>query len=198
MAFSYNAPQYKQVGSWTPYTGTADKKPNDPPPLGRSPRGGYSNPRFKSDWPRDVSPPTGGYQSIISTAAPFTGSQRQQLAATPRMPTSYGTGAGAQSRAALSGALSGLTSNAIQRSANEFETDYRRQAEKSRSEDILAQRQNVHDRYKMDVFKSIFDQDTDTRYTTGIKDLTQYWHTEKLNENAKQTAMWLSMIGGLL
>ena len=50
----------------------------------------------------------------------------------------------------------------------------------------------------MDVYKAIFGADTDTRYTTGIKDLSQYWHTERLNENAEQTAMWLSMIGGLL
>lgn len=189
---------YKQVGGWSPYKGTADKQPKDPPPVGRSPIGGYSNPRFPSTWARDVSPPTGGYQSIINAAAPFTPSQRAQLSSTVTPFRSYGSGAGSASRSAFSGALAGLSSNAVSRAADQVETDFRRQAEKSRSEDILAQRQNQHDRYRMDVFKNIFDTDTDARYSEGIKDLRQKWYTEKENENAKQTAMWLSFIGGML
>ena len=196
MAFDVtNAPSpYKQVGNWKPYKGTADKQPKDPPPVGRSPVGGYSNPRFPSTWARDVSPPQGGYQSIISTAAPFSSTMRAELSKAPVASKSYGSGAGDASRSAFSGALAGLSNNAISRSANEFETGYQRQAEKSLSEDILAQRQNSHDRYRMDVFKNIFDTDTDARYSEGIKDLRQKWYTEKENENAKQTAMWLSML----
>lgn len=194
-----NAPRmFSQVEGWDPYKGTPDRQPDEPPPLGRSPIGGYSNPRFASTWPRDVAPPTGGYQSIINAAAPFTASQRSQLARSPKPSQSYGTGAGAASRSAFSGALAGLSSNAVARAGNQVETDYRRQAEKSRSEDILAQRQNAHDRYRMDVFKNIFDTDTDARYGEGIKDLRQKWYTEKQNENAKQTAMWLSFIGGMI
>lgn len=194
-----NAPRpFKQVDNWKPYKGTADKQPKDPPPLGRSPQGGYTNPRFPSTWARDVSPPTGGYQSIINTSAPLSTSQRAQLASVPRSFQSYGSGAANASRSAFSGALSGLTDSSVARAANEFETDYRRQAEKSRSEDILAQRQNSHDRYRMDVFRNIFDTDTDARYSEGIKDLRQKWFTEKENENAKQTAMWLSFIGSMI
>lgn len=189
---------YMQVGNWRPFKGTPDKQPTDPPPLGRSPVGGYSNPRFPSTWARDVSPPAGGYQSIINAAAPFNASQRSRLASTPASFRSYGSGAGNASRSAFSGALAGLSSNAVAKAADQVETDYRRQAEKSRSEDILAQRQNAHDRYRMDVFKNIFDTDTDARYSEGIKDLRQKWYTEKQNENAKQTAMWLSFIGGLI
>lgn len=189
---------YKQVGNWSPYKGQADKQPKDPPPVGRSPLGGYSNPRFPSTWARDVTPPAGGYQSIISTAAPFSFSQRQQLASAPVSFRSGGTGAGDASRAAFSGALASLTDNSMRKASDQFETEYRRQGEKSRAEDILAQRQNQHDRYRMDVFKNIFDTDTDARYSEGIKDLRQKWYTEKENENAKQTAMWLSFIGGML
>ena len=185
---------YKQVGKWQPYKGTADKQPASPPPLGRSPVGGYSNPRFPSTWARDVSPPTGGYQSIISTAAPFSSTMRAQLTSAPTTSKSYGSGAGDASRSAFSGALAGLSNNAVGRAADEYETTYQRQAQKSLSEDILAQRQNQHDRYRMDVFKNIFDTDTDARFSEGIKDLRQKWFTEKENENAKQTAMWLSML----
>jgi hypothetical protein len=112
------------------------------------------------------------------------------------MPT--GNSSGDQSRRALSRAVSDISSNALGRSADQFNQQYRQQAEKSRSEDILAQRQNASDRFQMDVFKAIFGEDTNTRYSEGIKDLRQYWTTERHNENAKQTAMMLSFIGGLL
>ena len=63
---------------------------------------------------------------------------------------------------------------------------------------MLAQRQNSTDRFRMDVFKNIFDEDTRTRYTESIKDGSQMFDTEKRNEQAKRTAMIMRMIGGLL
>ena len=189
---------YKQVRGWTPYTGTADKKPEDPPPLGRMPQPGFSSPRFPTVGPTEIQPPPGGYQSSISTRAPIDAGKMRQLASVYQTPQSYGSGAGAASRAGMSRAVSDFSKQSLRKSADEFNTQYRQQAEKARAEDILAQRQNASDRFQMDVYKAIFGADTDTRYTTGIKDLSQYWHTERLNENAEQTAMWLSMLGGLL
>lgn len=199
MSSIYTPPTpYKQVGSWTPYTGTPDKKPDDPPPVGRMPSIVGTNPRFPRVGPTEISPPPGGYQSTISTRAPIDAGKMRALTSVYQTPQSYGRGAGAASRAGLSRSVSDFSRQALARSADDFNTQYRQQAEKARAEDILAQRQNASDRFQMEVYKAIFGADTDTRYTTGIKDLSQYWHTEKLNENAEQTAMWLSFIGGLL
>jgi hypothetical protein len=121
-----------------------------------------------------------------------------RIARVPTGAPTYGSGAGAQSRQALSRAVGDMSRSALQRSTDEFNQQYRQQAEKARAEDILAQRQNASDRFQMEVYKAIFGEDTDTRYSEGIKDLRQYWTTERHNENAKQTAMWLSFIGSLI
>ena len=199
MAGPYGNPvSYGQVGTWTPYLGKADKRPDDPRPVGRMPQPGVNSPRFPTVGPTEIQPPAGGYQSTISTRAPIDPSRMSAVTSvfSGLMPT--GNSSGDQSRRALSRAVSDISSNALGRSADQFNQQYRQQAEKSRSEDILAQRQNASDRFQMDVFKAIFGEDTNTRYSEGIKDLRQYWTTERHNENAKQTAMWMSFIGGLL
>lgn len=186
-----------QVGNWKPYK-SGGGRPPDPPPVGRGPVAGYNNPRFPTVGPTDISPPPGGYQSIISTRAPFDQAQMRQLSNVKTPYKSYGSGAGERSRSDFARGMADTSRSAIQRSADQFSTDYRRQAEKSRSEDILAQRQNAADRFRMDLFKAIFDEDTDTRYTTGIKDLSQYYATEKWNQEAKRTAMMLRFFGSLI
>jgi hypothetical protein len=197
--YTYSAPYpYSQTEGWRPYKGTADKKPKEPPPLGRMPQPGFANPRFPTVGPTEIKPPPGGYQSSINTAPPIDQGRMRQISRVAQQPQSYATGAGASSRAGLSRAMADFSSQTLDRSTDQFNQQYRQQAEKARAEDILAQRQNASDRFQMDVYKAIFGADTDLRYTTGIKDLTQYWNTERWNENAKQTAMWLSFIGGLL
>jgi hypothetical protein len=162
------------------------------------PEAGFKNPRFPTVGPADIEPPTGGYQSAISTQAPIDQSKLRRIMSVTQQPQSYGGGAGNASRSALSQALTDFSTQAVGGAADKFNTQYRQQAEKARAEDVLAQRQNAGDRYDMNVNKAIFGADTDLRYTSGIKDLWQYWSTERANENAKQTAMWLSMIGGLI
>lgn len=184
-----------QVGDWKPYKGS---KPPDPPPVGRGPKAGYENPRFQNVGPKAVSPPPGGYQSIISTAPPISMSQQKQIASVQQPFSSYRNTAGDQSRSAFSKALTDTSRNALTRAQNQFSTDFQKQAEKSRSEDILAQRQNATDRFRMDMFKDIFDVDTDTRYTEGIKDGSQMFETEKRNEQAKRTAMVMRFLGSLI
>lgn len=189
---------YSQVGNWKP-TKSRGSKPADPPALGRAPKAGFPGPaRFPTIGPTDIAPPPGGYQSIVSTRQPLDAGDMRQIANVKTSPQSYGTGAGARSRADFARGIQDTTRNTISRAADQFNTDYQRQAEKSRSEDILAQRQSSADRFRMDLFKNIFDVDTDTRYTTGIQDLTQYWQTERENQKAKRTAMMLRFIGGLL
>lgn len=184
-----------QVGNWRPYKGG---KPPDPPPLGRGPVAGFANPRFPTVGPTEVAPPAGGYQSIISTKAPIDAGQQRQLADVTKPFSSYRQTAGDQSRAAFARGLTDTTRNAVNRASDSFSTDFRKQAEKSRSEDILAQRQNATDRFNMTVFKDIFDADTDTRYTEGIKDGSQMFETEKRNEQAKRTAIMMRFLGSLI
>lgn len=188
-------PPQPQVGNWKPYKGG---KPPDPPPVGRGPKAGYPNPRFPTVGPTDISAPPGGYQSSISTKAPLDAGQMKRVS-NVKMPTiSYAQGAAAMSQNLFNRGMADTTRNTVNNAANQFTTDYQRQAEKSRSEDVLAQKQNQADRFRMDLFKNMFDVDTDVRYTEGIKDMSQYFETEKRNEQAKRTAMIMRFIGGLL
>jgi hypothetical protein len=173
-------------------------KPADPPPLGTGPKRGYESPRFPTVGPADVSAPKGGYTSVIDTGPPIDAGQFKRISNVKQPFKSGGTGAGDRSRSAFARALTDTSSQAIKRATDKFSTDTRKQAEKSRSEDLLGQRQNQLDRYRMDVFKDIFDVDTGTRYDEGTKDLNQYYETEKKNEQAKRTAMMLSFLGSLL
>lgn len=186
-----------QVGNWKPFK-SSGSKPLDPPPVGRGPVAGYPNPRFPTVGPSDITPPPGGYQSIIDTRSPFNPAQMRQMSNVPVAFRSNSTGGGDRSRAEFARGMADTSRSAIQKSADQFSTDYRRQAEKSRSEDVLAQRQNAADRFRMDLFRAIFDKDTDTRYTTGIQDLTQYYWTERRNQQAKRTAMMLRFFGSLI
>jgi hypothetical protein len=176
-------------------------KPKDPPPLGRGPKAGYDSPRFPTVGQKDVKAPPGGYKSVISTKAPIDKGAVKRITAVNKafknVRGKKGT-AGDKTRDAFAGATRDTSKNAMDRAIDKFLADYMRQAEKSRSEDILSQRQNQLDRYRMDVFKDIFDTDTSTRYTEGTKDLNQYYDTEKKNEQAKRTAMILSFLGSMI
>ena len=183
------------LGNWRPYKGG---KPPDPPPLGAGPKAGSPNPRFPTVGPTDISPPAGGYQSIISTKAPFDAGQMGRISNVKTPTTSYAREAGAMSRNLFNRGIADTSRNTIQNASNQFTTDFQRQAEKSRSEDVLAQRQNSADRFRMDLFKNMFDVDTGVRYTEGIKDMSQYFETEKRNEEAKRTAIVMRFLGSLL
>ena len=181
-------------------------KPASMRPIGQMPKPGYDSPRFPTVGPKDVSPPPGGYTSIISTAAPVDAGQTNRIAnvrGAARLSNlkDYARAIGnaeGQSREAFSRAMQDTSSGAIRRAIDKYNKDYQKQAEKSRSEDLLAQRQNALDRFRQDLYAAIFGEDTKTRYVEGEKDLNQYYETEKKNEQAKRTAMILSFIGGLI
>ena len=186
-----------QIGNWQPFK-SGGGMPDDPPPVGRGPVAGYNNPRFPTVGPTQITPPPGGYQSVISTRPPLDPGTQRQISSVKSPYSSYNqTGANA-SRSAFARALTDTSRNELNRSSAQFNKEFQSQAEKSRSEDILAQKQSAADRYRMNVFKDIFDVDTNTRYSQGIMDAKQMYVTEKRNEEAKRTAMVLRMIGSLL
>jgi len=171
------------------------KSPTQPPPLGKGLKAGFVNPRFDTIGTFE---PKGDYASQISTRAPIDPAQQARVQSVKNAFQSYGTSSGDQSRSAFSRALTDTSKNALGRATDEFNTQYRQQAEKSRAEDVLAQRQNTFDRNKMNVFKDIFDQDTATHYDTEVKDLNAYFEREKKNAQAEMAAAWLRMLGGLI
>lgn len=164
--------------------------------MGAGPKG--PNPRFNTVGPYDVPVPAGGFQSIIDTGKPLDAGKIRTVASVQQPFTSNRNTAGDQSRASFARALTDTSTNAVTRAADTFNTDYQKQAEKSLSEDFLAQRQNATDRMRMEVFKNIFDEDTRTRYVEGIKDGSQMFDTEKRNEQAKRTAIIMRFLGSLL
>ena len=182
-----------QVGNWSPHKGGM---PADPPPIGRLPMG--ANPRFPTIGATAPTIPPGGYQSIISTKPPIDAAAAKRLTNAYTPYSSYSQTSGNQSRSALSRALLDTTKGAVGRAGDDFNQQYRQQAEKSRAEDILSQRQNAADRFQMESARDVFGADESNRYSEGIKDMRQYFSTEKANEQAKRTAIVMRFLGSLL
>lgn len=180
---------------WSPWGGG---KPQDPPPLGAMPKIGHDNPRFPRQGPKEVQVPMGGYQSIIDASPPMDLADLNKVSKVKSKYRSNGTGAGEQSRKAFINSLNLMSGNQLRRAGDTLNVNQQRQAEKSRAEDINAQRGNATDRLGMDVGVATFGMDTRTRHVEGIKDGSQNFETEKKNEQAKRTAMMLQMMGGLL
>lgn len=164
------------------------KKKNDLKRLGPAPR----MPRIDPINPPDVNTT---YRSQINTSAPLTQSFQQSLLGT-KLPTSTrpGTGATGMSRSAFAQALLDDTGRTLAQEMDRFNVAQMTQAEKSRAEDILSQRQSGSDRRRMDVMRDIFEADTDQRYRSGMKDLKEQYAREKKEAQASVTA---SILGGL-
>lgn len=169
--------------------------PKPPPPLGQGPKAGFPHPRFKTVGPTE---PSGNYASQINTQAPIDSARSKEIADVKNPYKTYSTSSGDRSRAAFSRSLADTSSNALRRATDEFNTQYRQQAEKSRAEDVLAQRQNTFDRFRMDVFRDIFDEDTRTHYQTETENLKADYEREKKNAQAQVTAAFMGMLGGLI
>jgi len=185
------------IGGWTTHSGG---RPASPKPLGRGPQAGYENPRFPTIGPKDIKAPPGGYQSIIDTSAPLDMAQLKRISEVKRpVPKFRGfKGAGGMSREAFADAVADTSEQTVKMAADKYGTDFQKQAEKSRAEDLRQQKGNNMDRYNMDVFKAIFDEDTRTRMSEGVKDMFQSFETVKKDEQAKRTAMILSFLGSMI
>jgi len=142
--------------------------------------------------------PQADYASSISTARPISQSQAQSLS-NVQNPFSYsGTSSGGRSRSALSRALTDPARFQIGRQIDQFNVQQQQQAQQSQAQDILSQRQNTMDRFRMEVMKDIFDTDTFTRYDQGEKDLTAHYKREAANATASAMAGMFGGIGGAL
>jgi hypothetical protein len=182
-----------QLQGWKPYKG---KIKSELPALGRLPDG--PNPRFPMAGPEAPSLPAGGFQSIIDTRAPLDAGFTATLLANLSGPPNGASSAENASRAAFSRALSDNTNSTLRSSVADFNQQYQSQAQKSMSEDLLGQWQNTMDRFRLD--SSVANQGADiwTHYDQEGKNLKQTESTEIQNEKAKQTAAWMSFLGGLI
>lgn len=172
--------------------------PKRPPPIGRAPVAGFPSTQFPVIGPTE---PKGFYSSSISTAEPLGHSVRQTIAAvksprTAAMPVS--SSSGDRSRDAFARATANTSRNAVLRSADEFNTKYRSQAETARAQDIRAQRENAQDRFRMDSGLATFNIDTLTRFTEGVEDIYARGQRARSAAQAQITAALLRMLGGLI
>jgi hypothetical protein len=168
------------------------------------PRPGFANKRFPQVGQTE---PKGNYRSQINTSGPFQQALLDRVASVtaPAPVRAFRPVAGVadsvaanQSRQAFGRALTDTSSNALRRSMDEFNTEYKTQAEKSRAEDILAQRQNVFDRFRLEELAKVFGVDVKTGFTMKQRTLAAYYEREKKNSQAMVTASLLRMVGGLI
>lgn len=179
--------------------------PTPPPPLGTAPRIGFPHPKFPTVGTARSGDPSGNYQSQIDTSSPFKRTLLDTVASTItpapiRAFNAVGSTvaksmAGDQSRQAFSRSLTDTSNNALRRSMDEFNTEYRGQAEKSLANDVLAQRQSVFDRYRMQVLADVFGADVLTGFDMKQKTLSAHYEREKKNSQAMVTAAILRMVG---
>jgi hypothetical protein len=174
------------------------KKATPPPPLGLQPRPGFENSRYPTIGKLDVQTPRGDYRSQISTASPIGSALLGRISDVPTPYKGYTASSGDRSRTAFSRALTDTSRNAMNRSVDKFNVDYQTQAEKSRADDILAQRQNASDRFRLENLFDVFGADVQQGYRTKIADLKAYQDREFKNADAKMAASILRMVGGFL
>lgn len=181
--------------------------PKPPPVLHTAPRAGVVNPQFPNDHPPTTKAPypefdanrnrqlepQGVYESVIDTHSPVDAGTRAKISRVTSAwsnPTtanirSLSMGdSGAKSISAMNRALSDMSRNALSRGTEQFETQYRTEAEQSRSEDIQSQRGNTFDRFKMDVMKAIYDADTWSRWSSSKSDIKAHYERELANSKS--------------
>lgn len=169
---------------------------------------GWASPQFPQVGPKEPAPPGGQYQSQID-AKPFgaidpgiarvigrtmTPISIRALAGAFEGVGQTGGKAGNASRGAFARGVTDTTNNAVGRSTDKFNTEYTAQAEKSRAEDINAQRESTFDRFRMDVMNAIFGEDRMMSYQTDLADIKAYAKREIANAQAR---FWSSFLGGL-
>lgn len=184
--------------------GPAPKKPK---PLSTAPRPGFDNPMYPTIGKKE---PTGTVRSQIDTSKAI-GPALQGLVLDVAQPSRVvgratqgsasgilGSLSGDASRQAASRAMADTTKNALRQSMEELNQKQRTQAEKSRAEDVLAQRQNVSDNWRADTLFDVFGVDIRTDFTQKVKELAAYYEREKKNSQAMVTAAMMRMLGGLI
>lgn len=180
------------------------KAPAKPPPLGPAPKIGFEHPKFPTVGQKE---PTGVYRSQIDTRRTF-GDQALRKALLDVIPPSQGphgsmsyqpaTMSGDVSRSAFARALTDKTRSALDSSMEQFDVERQSQAENSLAQDVLAQRQNVMDNFKLNKFTDIFNTDVLTGFGQKVEDLSAYYIREKKNSQAMVIAAALRGLGSLI
>lgn len=178
--------------------------PPKPPPLGLAPKVGFEHPKFPTVGQKE---PTGTYRSQIDTRRTFANPALRDLVLDTVVPGRKTLGrldaaassvAGNASRSAFARALTDRTNSALDTAMESYDVERQSQAEKSRADDVLAQRQNVFDTFKLNKFKDVYDTDVLTGFDQKVKDLAAYYVRERKNAEAQVTAAALRMVGGFL
>lgn len=180
--------------------GPAPKKPD---PLGLAPKVGFEHPKFPTVGQKE---PEGTYRSQIDVRPAFAPGIRDQVldAIVPgrrflgNLDSLADSVAGRSTQNAFARALTDKSRAALNTSMEEFDAERQSQAEKSRADDVLAQRKNLFDFFRAGKFFDIYNTDVLTGFDQKEKDLTAYYWRERKNSEAMVTAAALRMVGGLL
>ncbi len=194
--------------------------PDPPPVLHTAPRAGYRNPQFpmthaptaaapypEFDAARGRQPePSGNYRSQIDTRSPLDAGKRAAVrkVRSPYTKPGYAAsqslalGGSGRSVAALGRALSDLSDNALNRGMEQFDSQYRTEAEQARAEDVQSQRQNTFDRFRMDMMKAMYDADTWSRWASSKEDLRAHYQRELANSKSIVTQAVTRGLMGML
>lgn len=186
-------PSQLGIEKWRPFKGTNVPKA---PAIGRAPQG--ANARFPTVGPTGLTPPPGGYQSIIDTSPPLNQGQQNQVAKTTLPLVSFGWENGKMSLSAFGRALTDNSNSSLRSGMSDYQQQYVNQAQKARADDLQTQKQSAMDRYTMNSANAVFGADTSTHYIQGIKDLAQNLATQKWNEQTERTAALIRFFAHLL
>lgn len=193
--------------------------PKKPPIIGKPPVRGVPNPLYPIAMGMPFEP-KGDYRSSIDVQPPINPSAAKVIA-NVRVPSSnpmtfvgdfaqgvadtidykipaaaqMATDAGQKSLSAFSRALTDTSKNAIKRSSDEFNVAYRQQAEKSRADDIVGQRQNTMDRHNLDTSAATQAEDVSTKYKTDWDDIWAWWKREKAMADLRAS---MALVKGLM
>lgn len=179
--------------------------PKKPPPLNQMPKSGFDDSQFPFVGKGGFQP-RGDYRSQINAAPPLDAGAMKRIGdvTQPRSMLrdasagNYGSLAGQLTLGAWNRSMAGTATNALMRASDAYNKQYQAQAEKSRADDILAQRQNTFDRWRKDLFVQMFGADTAQHFESEIESLAAYYEREKKNAAAQVAASALGMLGGLL
>jgi hypothetical protein len=112
------------------------------------------------------------FQSLISTADPFTGSQKRAAALHPQA-FRGAAGAGDLSRDAHARALADMSRNNLATTMDQYRQEYQRRAEQARSGDLLTQRGIGQGRYELDRNRTQLTRQQDTGLQQGRQQIQQ-------------------------
>ena len=113
------------------------------------------------------------FQSLISTADPFSGSQKRATSMHPQAFRGMAN-AGEQSRDAYARAMSDMSRNSLAGGMDQYRQQYQQRSEKARSGDLLTQQGISQGRYELDRNRSQLTRQQDTRLREGQQEIQQY------------------------